>query len=93
MIPTSQVRKAYKRLALQLHPDKSASMCRFTARFGRAGALVAAAEEVQCRLRERASWLFSCLGKATHWALLLIRRSHISLMLCILPPQAKPMTS
>ena len=57
-----QVRKSYKRLALQLHPDKSASACRVTARCCGSGSAAYEAAGAAERLRDRATWLFKLLG-------------------------------
>ena len=57
------MRKAYKRLALHLHPDKVVSQCRYTAQLTEVGAVVLPAEEAQGRLQEDAKWLFQCLGE------------------------------
>ncbi len=57
------MRKAYKRLALQLHPDKSVSACRYSVQLTEAGARVLPVAEVQQRLQDDAKWLFQCLGE------------------------------
>lgn len=60
-----EVRRAYKKLALLLHPDKSASSCRVAERLGSKGVLVAGpVKDAQERVREAATWLFKCLGEA-----------------------------
>lgn len=59
-----QVRKAYKRLALQMHPDKAASSCRYSCQLGEGGAVVLSVAAAQGRLQEDAKWLFQCLGES-----------------------------
>ena len=41
-----QVRKAYKKSALQLHPDKALKECRFTVRLGNQGLELSSRSEV-----------------------------------------------
>jgi hypothetical protein len=57
-----QVRRAYRRLALQLHPDKAVAACRYATRCAGCGAPAFDAEEAQARLQDRATWLFKLLG-------------------------------
>ncbi|KAG7669048.1 hypothetical protein Ndes2526B_g00764 [Nannochloris sp. 'desiccata'] len=64
-----QVRKVYKKLALQLHPDKSTTACRVSFqicgnRSSRGSDLTGPAGETQKRLEDGASWVFKCLGEA-----------------------------
>ena len=60
---TADVRKAYKKMALALHPDKL-SFGGYTAQLGSTGSRLAdVAEAAQARLQEGASWLFKCLGE------------------------------
>ena len=90
-----QVRRAYKRLALQLHPDKAASAVRLAPRCaGRGSPLYEAAAAAQ-RLQERATWLFKLLGEPGWLALGLTRGGvQASLPLCKLctlhPPTHPP---
>jgi DnaJ family protein C protein 7 len=65
------VRKVYKKLALQLHPDKSTSACRVSFKICGSGSgsgggseLSDPATETQKRLEDGASWVFKCLGEA-----------------------------
>lgn len=58
-----QVRRAYKKLALQLHPDKAASACRVAARCCGCGSAAFEAQAAMERLSERATWLFKLLGE------------------------------
>ncbi|KAL4440410.1 hypothetical protein ABPG75_003411 [Micractinium tetrahymenae] len=58
------VRRAYKKLALQLHPDKAVATCRVAARCCGCGTPAFAAAAAQERLSERATWLFKLLGEA-----------------------------
>ena len=63
--PVEHVRKVYKKLALQLHPDKSTSACRFASKICSTGAeLTEPAAALQRRLQDGATWLFKCLGEA-----------------------------
>jgi hypothetical protein len=43
----AQVRRAYKKAALALHPDKALAHCRFAHRMGPAGAKLAAVSQVR----------------------------------------------
>lgn len=65
----AQVRKSYKKLALQLHPDKSTTACRVSFKICGTGSSVGSeltelAAETQKRLENGASWVFKCLGEA-----------------------------
>ena len=57
-----QVRRTYKKLALQLHPDKAASAVRPAPRCAGCGSAPFEAQAAQGRLQERATWLFKLLG-------------------------------
>ncbi len=57
-----QVRRTYKKLALQLHPDKAASAVRLAPRCAGCGSAPFEALAAQGRLQERATWLFKLLG-------------------------------
>jgi len=64
-----QVRKSYKKLALQLHPDKSITACRVSFNLCGSGSsggseLTEPAAATQRRLEDGASWIFKCLGEA-----------------------------
>jgi hypothetical protein len=60
-----EAQRAYKRLALALHPDKAAATARFAARLGAAGSeLAAPAAGARARLAEAATLLFKHLGEA-----------------------------
>jgi DnaJ homolog subfamily C member 7 len=63
-----QVRKVYKKLALQLHPDKSTTACRVSYNIcsgsGAGSELSDVAVETQKRVEDGASWVFKCLGEA-----------------------------
>lgn len=63
----SQVRRTYKKLALQLHPDKAASAVRLAPRCAGCGSAPFEALAAQGRLQERATWLFKLLGEAAEW--------------------------
>ncbi|EIE19931.1 hypothetical protein COCSUDRAFT_58168 [Coccomyxa subellipsoidea C-169] len=58
------VRRAYKRSALQLHPDKALAQCRFSSRLGPHGVLLMDTPQVLARVRDNADWLFKCVGAA-----------------------------
>ena len=45
--PTVQVRKVYKKSALQLHPDKALAQCRFSVKLGSHGLDLASRSEVE----------------------------------------------
>ena len=45
--PAVQVRKAYKKSALQLHPDKALAQCRFSVKLGSQGLDLASRSEVE----------------------------------------------
>jgi hypothetical protein len=59
------VKRAYKKLALQMHPDKAVASCKFSTQAGPGGAKLAAelVSEAQARVAEDATWIFKCLGK------------------------------
>lgn len=60
--PCLQVRRSYKKLALQLHPDKAATVCRVVQRCCGCGSLAFESAAAPGRLQERATWLFKLLG-------------------------------
>ena len=60
----SQVRKAYKRLALQLHPDRALGPCRWADRLGPAGSPVQLGTEPREVLRSESNWLFKLVSEA-----------------------------
>jgi DnaJ homolog subfamily C member 7 len=60
---TGDVRKAFKRLSLNLHPDKSAVTCRIASRWGTVGSCVML-EDTARRVADGATWLFKCIGEA-----------------------------
>ena len=57
------MRRAYKRLALQLHPDKAAAAVRLAPRCCGCGTAAYESVAAQERLAERATWLFKLLGE------------------------------
>ena len=60
-----EARKAYKKLALQLHPDKAATACKVADALGAAGSRLAEpTAATQARLGDAATWVFKCLGEA-----------------------------
>ncbi|RMZ52662.1 hypothetical protein APUTEX25_000781, partial [Auxenochlorella protothecoides] len=61
-----EVRRTFKRLALQLHPDKTAGAVRCRASLGSCGAVIEEDQETELRqsLQEAATWLFKCLSEA-----------------------------
>ncbi|KAL6772029.1 TPR10 [Auxenochlorella protothecoides x Auxenochlorella symbiontica] len=61
-----EVRRAFKRLALQLHPDKTAGAVRCRASLGSCGVVIEEDQETELRqsLQEAATWLFKCLSEA-----------------------------
>lgn len=59
-----EVRRTYKKLALQLHPDKAASAVRLAPCCAGCGSAPFEAQAAQGRLQERATWLFKLLGEA-----------------------------
>lgn len=60
----ADARKAYKRLALSFHPDKSLSVCRFQSSMSASGSVLAGTSEIAERIRQQASFLFQLLGTA-----------------------------
>ncbi|KAI7843595.1 hypothetical protein COHA_002837 [Chlorella ohadii] len=64
-VTSDEVRRAYKKLALQLHPDKAASAVRLAPRCAGCGSAPFEALAAQGRLQERATWLFKLLGEAS----------------------------
>ena len=56
------MRRIYKKLALQLHPDKAATIVRLAPRCAGCGSAPFEALAAQARLQERATWLFKLLG-------------------------------